>query len=396
MKNKRKFSFISTFWFLLIFSTNIFAGTEATDDGYGSVLKVVIAITTFLIAFVLWLVLVYAESNDVKGEKVITPFSKFIHSMTQSVSLQEEDDIMMDHDFDGIKELDNKIPPWWNALFYGAIVFSFIYMIDYHVIGDGNVQINEYEQEIQVAALELEMLTKTGILITEETVTFTNDVGALAAGKEIFDKNCAACHGFGGEGLVGPNFTDEFWIHGGGIKNIYHTITEGVPAKGMISWKSQLSPNQIQEVGSYIITLKGTSPPNQKGPEGEKWDSSQEDTGSGSGTLSDKGVGVIKNVDLAEIDNALVDEGKKTFDVKCSACHKVEKRFVGPAIRGVIQRRSPEWIMNMILDPDKMIKENQTAKQLLAEYLAPMANQSLTQDEARAILEYFRTLTEEI
>ncbi len=271
MKNKRKLSFISTFWFLLIFSTNIFAGTEATDNGYGSVLKVVIAITTFLIAFVLWLVLVYAESNDTKGEKVITPFSKFIHSMTQSVSIQEEDDIMLDHNFDGIRELDNKIPPWWNALFYGAIVFAFIYMIDYHVIGDGNVQINEYEQEIQAANIRLEMLTKSGAMISEETVTVLTDVGALSAGKETFTKNCAACHGFNGEGLVGPNFTDEYWIHGGSIKNIFHTISEGVPAKGMISWKSQLSPNQIQEVGSYILSLKGTNPPNQKAAEGEKW-----------------------------------------------------------------------------------------------------------------------------
>ena len=396
MKNKRKFSFIYTFWILLIFSTTSFAGTEATDDSYGSVLKVMIAVTAFLIAFVLWLVLVYAESNDVKGEKVITPFSKFIHAMTQSVSLQEEDDIMLDHNFDGIRELDNKIPPWWNALFYGGIIFAFIYMIDYHVIGDGNVQESEYNMEMEEAALTLEMLTKSGLMITEETVTFTNDVATLASGKEIFDKNCAACHGFGGEGLVGPNFTDEYWIHGGGIKNIYRTIVDGVPAKGMISWKSQLSPNQIQEVGSYIITLKGTSPPNQKGPEGEKWDSSQEETASASGTLSDKGVGPISKVDLAEIDNALVATGKNLFDIKCSACHKVEKRFVGPAIRGVIQRRSPEWIMNMILDPDRMIKENPAAKQLLAEYLAPMANQSLTQNEARAILEYFRTLTEEI
>lgn len=396
MKNKIKINFISTFWFLLIFGTTVFAGTEVDDGGYGSVLKVVIAITIFLIAIVLWLVLVYAESNDVKGEKVIAPFSKFIHSMTQSVSLQEEDDIMLDHDFDGIRELDNKIPPWWTALFYGGIIFAIIYMIDYHVIGDGNVQESEYQQEVQAAALQLELLTKSGVMITEETVTILTDVGALAAGKEIFDKNCAACHGFGGEGLVGPNFTDEYWIHGGSIKNIFHIIGEGVPAKGMISWKSQLSPNQIQEVGSYIRTLKGTNPPNQKGPEGEKWDSSKEEVGKGSSTLNDKGVGSITKVDLAEIDNALVGEGKKIFDAKCSACHKVEKRFVGPAIRGVIQRRSPEWIMNMILDPDRMVKENKIAKELLGEYLSPMANQSLNKDEARAILEYFRTLTEEI
>ena len=271
MKNNRKFSFISVLWLLFIFSTNTFAATGSADESYSSVLKVVIAITAFLVAFVLWLVLVYAESNDVKGEKVITPFSKFIHSLTQSVSLQEEDDIMLDHDFDGIKELDNKIPPWWNALFYGGIIFAFVYMIDYHVIGDGNVQISEYNQEMEAAALKLELLTKSGAMITEETVTITNDAGALVAGKETFTKNCAACHGMNGEGLVGPNFTDEYWIHGGSIKNLYHTISEGVPAKGMISWKSQLSPNQIQEVASYILTLKGTNPPNQKAPEGDKW-----------------------------------------------------------------------------------------------------------------------------
>jgi cytochrome c oxidase cbb3-type subunit 3 len=396
MKNKGKINFISVLSLLLIFSTTLFAETETEDGGSGSVLKVVIAITAFLIAFVMWLVLVYAESNDTEGEKVLKPFKNFIHSLTQSVSIQQEDDIMLDHDFDGIRELDNKIPPWWNALFYGAIIFGIIYMIDYHVLGDGNVQENEYKQEVEAATLQLEMLTKSGAMVTEETVTVLSDVAALTSGKEIFDKNCAACHGFGGEGLVGPNFTDEYWIHGGGIKNMYHIISEGVPAKGMISWKSQLSPNQIQEVASYIRTLRGTNPPNQKGPEGDKWDASQEETGGSNSTLSDKGVGAITKVDLVEIDNALVATGKKLFDMKCSACHKVEKRFVGPAIRGVIQRRSPEWIMNMVLDPDKMIKENPAAKQLLGEYLAPMANQSLTQDEARAILEYFRTLTEEI
>ena len=396
MKNNSKFSFISVLWLLLIFSTNIFAATGSVDESYSSVLKVVIAITAFLVAFVLWLVLVYAESNDVKGEKVITPFSKLIHALTQSVSLQEEDDIMLDHDFDGIKELDNKIPPWWNALFYGAIVFAVIYMVDYHVIGDGNVQISEYNKEMEAAALQLELLTKSGAMITEETVTITKDAGALAAGKETFIKNCAACHGVNGEGLVGPNFTDDYWIHGGSIKNMYHTISEGVPAKGMISWKSQLSPNQIQEVASYIRTLRGTNPPNQKGPEGKKWDASQEEAESSNSALSDKGVGPITNVDLAEIDDALVASGKNLFDTKCSACHKVEKRFVGPALRGVIERRSPEWIMNMILNPDKMVKENETAKKLLGEYLSPMANQSLTKDEARAVLEYFRTLTTEI
>ena len=138
MKNKRKLNFISVLWLLFIFSTTVFAATEADDGGSNSVLKVSVAITAFLIAFVFWLVLVYAESNDTEGEKVIKPFKNFIHSLTQSVSIQQEDDIILDHDFDGIKELDNKIPPWWTALFYGAIIFAIIYMIDYHVIGEGN------------------------------------------------------------------------------------------------------------------------------------------------------------------------------------------------------------------------------------------------------------------
>ena len=342
----------------------------------------------------MWLVLVYAESNDTEGEKVLKPFKNFIHSLTQSVSIQQEDDIMLDHDFDGIRELDNKIPPWWNALFYGAIIFAIIYMIDYHVIGDGNVQENEYAEEMQTASSQLEMLNKSGSMITAETATVLSDEASMAAGKEIFNKNCAACHGMGGEGLVGPNFTDEYWIHGGGIKNIYRTIAEGVPAKGMISWKSQLSPNQMQEVGSYIITLRGTNPPNQKGPEGNKWDSSMEEDAGGDGAMSDKGIGPIKELELGEIDPDLTKIGEELFIIKCSACHKMNKRFVGPALVGVTERRSPEWIMNMILNPDQMVKENPAAKQLLMEYLSPMANQSLTEDEARAILEYFRTQTE--
>jgi len=392
MKNRQKFNFISVLWLLLIFSTTLFAQTNSDESDSGSAIKVVIAITVFLISLVLWLVFVYAESNDVKGEKVITPFLKLIQTLTQRVSIQEEDDILLDHSYDGIKELDNKIPPWWNALFYGAILFGIIYMINYHVIGDGNVQEEEYKAEIQEAALQLKLLSKSGALVTEETVTVLKDAASLASGKEIFVKSCAACHGMNGEGLVGPNFTDDNWIHGGGIRDMYKVITEGVPAKGMISWKSQLSSNQIQEVASYIRTLRGTNPENQKGPEGKKWDYSKEETGSGA-TLDDKGVGPISEIVLTEIDDALVSSGKELFETKCSACHKVEKRFVGPAIRGVIERRSPEWIMNMILDPDKMVKENKVAKDLLAEYLSPMANQSLTQDETRAILEYFRTLT---
>ncbi len=107
--------------------------------------------------------------------------------------------------------------------------------------------------------------------------------------------------------------------------------------------------------------------------------------------MKDKGVGPIKSITLGEIDNALVAKGKELFKIKCTACHKINKRFVGPALKGVTKKQTPEWIMNMILNPEVMVVENAKAKELLMEYSAPMANQNLTEDEARAILEYFRT-----
>ncbi len=109
--------------------------------------------------------------------------------------------------------------------------------------------------------------------------------------------------------------------------------------------------------------------------------------------MKDKGVGPITSITLDEIDQKMADEGKAVFMAKCSACHKISKRVVGPALAGVTERRTPEWIMNMILNPERMVVENAAAKKLLEEYLAPMANQNLTEEEARKILEYFRTKT---
>ena len=108
-------------------------------------------------------------------------------------------------------------------------------------------------------------------------------------------------------------------------------------------------------------------------------------------SLGDKGVGPISSVTLSDIDDALVEKGKEVYKANCTACHKIGKRSVGPALKGVTERRSPEWIMNMILNPEGMVAEDPVAKALLAEYLAPMANQSLSEDDARAILEFFRT-----
>jgi len=114
-------------------------------------------------------------------------------------------------------------------------------------------------------------------------------------------------------------------------------------------------------------------------------------TAEASDPMSDKGVGPITSVTIGDIDQTMVDKGKEVFKAKCTACHKIGKRFVGPALKGVTKKQSPEWIMNMILNPEKMVAENETAKKLLQEYNAPMANQGLTQEEARAVLEMLRT-----
>lgn len=176
--------------------------------------------------------------------------------------------LMKDHNYDGIMELDNKAPAWFQFLFYVTILFAVIYMVNFHVLKKDNLMIDEYTQEMNAAQQEKDLLMKSGNYINETNVTQLTAPEDLKAGKDIFTTNCIACHGNGGEGTVGPNLTDDFWIHGGGIKNVFATISNGVPAKGMITWKAQMNPKQIQFVASYVLSLHGTNPPNGKAPEG--------------------------------------------------------------------------------------------------------------------------------
>jgi cytochrome c oxidase cbb3-type subunit 3 len=133
------------------------------------------------------------------------------------------------------------------------------------------LQAEEYELQVQQAEFERAALMKSGAFLNEESVTLLTDPPSLDAGKQIFTANCVACHAADAGGLVGPNLVDDYWIHGGGIKNIFKVIKYGVTAKGMISWQSQLSPKQMQDVSSYIISLHGTTPANPKQPEGTIW-----------------------------------------------------------------------------------------------------------------------------
>ena len=186
------------------------------------------------------------------------------------VPVEKEADIMFDHEYDGIRELDNSLPPWWLWLFYGTIAFSVIYVGYYHVLGLGLSSQEAYEEEMKRAEEQVKAYLATQAdQVDENTVTALTDPQELALGESIFKANCAACHGQLGEGGVGPNLTDPYWIHGGDIKSIFRTIAHGVPEKGMIAWNTQLRPADIQRVASYILTLQGTNPPNAKEPEGE-------------------------------------------------------------------------------------------------------------------------------
>lgn len=271
MKQINKIFFSILFLLFNIFNySEIFAETTTGYD-LNYIMKISLLITLIFIAILMWFVISYSEKNDFDGKLFKSPLKKTISWLTRSIPLEKEEDIMFHHDFDGIKELDNRIPPWFSFLFYGTIIFSITYMIVFHVIGDGNVQQNEYNKEVQQASFEKEMLIRSGAFINEETVTFNNDAATIAEGKDIFLKNCATCHANDGGGGVGPNLTDDYWIHGGGIKNIFKTIKYGVPAKGMISWQSQLDPSKIRAVASYVITLHGTKPASPKEPQGTFW-----------------------------------------------------------------------------------------------------------------------------
>lgn len=186
--------------------------------------------------------------------------------------IEEEGEIILDHNYDGIKELDNSLPPWWLYSFYISIIFAAVYLLRYHVF-DGASQFDELETEYAEAKLAIEEYKKTAKnLVDFNTVEVLTDAADLSAGKSIFDTNCVACHKADGGGGIGPNLTDEYWILGGGIKNVFKTVSEGGrDGKGMIAWKQSLKPAEIAQVSSYVLQFQGTTPAEPKAAEGDIW-----------------------------------------------------------------------------------------------------------------------------
>jgi cytochrome c oxidase cbb3-type subunit III len=189
--------------------------------------------------------------------------------ITRAVAVEKEADILLDHNYDGIRELDNALPPWWKYGFYITIGIALVYLLNFHVFGLGKNPTEEYSTEMENARIEKEIFDASNKDKIDEKNVPMADANGIMAGQQMFESNCAACHLKDGGGSVGPNLTDAYWIHKGSLNDIYHTIKTGYPDKGMQAWISKFNPKEISQLASYIKTLQGTKPADAKLPEGD-------------------------------------------------------------------------------------------------------------------------------
>lgn len=189
-----------------------------------------------------------------------------------AVAIDDEESIMLHHEYDGIKELDNHLPPWWLWLFYLNIIFAVVYLMYYNVTGIGATQLEEYEAELIYAEnFKADLEKRMASEFNENDVKFLQEEDKIAAGKDLYNTNCVVCHRADMGGGIGPNLVDDYWLHGGSPTEIYLVIKNGVLDKGMLAWKDQMTPYQMQNIMSYILTLQGSNPENAKEPQGEKY-----------------------------------------------------------------------------------------------------------------------------
>jgi cytochrome c oxidase cbb3-type subunit III len=217
-----------------------------------------------------------AEEKAVRKGRVYVPepvwIEVFWQRMNASVPLASEKAIELDHNYDGIRELDNHLPPWWKWLFYGTIAWGVVYLIVFQVTDSLPSSTQEYENQISSAeeAKRKYLASQPVAVIDENTLEYSSDAGILANGKKVFTAtNCQTCHRpDGGGNTIGPNLTDPYWLHGGSVKEIFGTIKNGVVEKGMPAWGKAMSPKDVRDVTFYVISLQGTNPPDPKAPQG--------------------------------------------------------------------------------------------------------------------------------
>lgn len=240
-------------------------------------LVLVMVVAIYVIRVLNFLTAEAARQNAAQPQKAYTPsvswWKRFVQRMNASVPIEREKDIELDHSYDGIRELDNHLPPWWKWLFYGSIVWGVIYMILFHVTDTLPLSLEEYNNELASAEQQIReyQASQPRAVIDENTLTYTEDAALIEKGKAIFaNNNCAGCHrNDGGGNTIGPNLTDPYWLHGGEVKNIFLTIKNGVVEKGMPAWGKSMSAQDVRDLTFFVISLQGTNPPDAKGPQGE-------------------------------------------------------------------------------------------------------------------------------
>jgi len=243
------------------------------------VLLLVVFVALYMVRIVNILIVESEKEKAAKEGRVYIPRPSLWNSISQklnaSVPVSQEQDIDMGHSFDGIRELDNHLPPWWKWLFYGTIGWSAVYLVVYHLSASLPLSTEEYNTEIAIAQQQAEKrkASQPALVIDESALEYTADAEIIAKGKSVFvGNNCGACHrADGGGNTIGPNLTDEYWIHGGGIKNVFTTIKNGAVEKGMPAWGKSMSSQDVRDVAFYVMSLQGTKPANGKSPQGEQY-----------------------------------------------------------------------------------------------------------------------------
>jgi len=263
-------------------SASYYGGLSATTFYF---MAGVIAIELLVVFILLYQLRVFLAKEKIKQsesaakEYKVKPVVSVWNKLNSFKPVEQEAQIDLGHDYDGIRELDNRLPPWWLYGFYATIFFACVYLWRYHVSHTAPSS----AEELQIAMNEAEeqkalYLKKSANNVDENTVHLLTGAD-VENGQKIFVQNCSPCHGKAAEGIVGPNLTDDYWLHGGSIKDVFKTIKYGWPEKGMRSWKDELSPIQIAQVASYIKSTHGSNPPNAKAKQGELY---QEETSNSS------------------------------------------------------------------------------------------------------------------
>lgn len=241
---------------------------------------VIILVTVVAIYLIKILNMLTAQAEKQKAAKLGIAYrprpklwQKFVQQANASVPVADEKNIELDHSYDGIKELDNHLPPWWKWLFYGTIGWAAIYIVVFHFSDTLPLSLEEYENEITMAEEQARKLSaaQPPAVIDESNLTFTHDAALIEKGKTVFVNNsCGSCHrNDGGGNTIGPNLTDEYWLHGGDVKSVFQTIKNGAVEKGMPAWGKSMSPEDVRNVSFFVMSLQGTKPANAKAAQGE-------------------------------------------------------------------------------------------------------------------------------